>query len=208
MMSHCISFFTALFFALLANSFHQWMRQWRDVNKKKLVDKNCMGVDRTEQNLFGRQCHRAQRTKIWLIHGLWTKPLVHGLPWTCQAVLSQWLQQRNFQTMDLEDPASRSTSSSSSNSASSSESLFAVFDPSSTPALFSSSYSASQHSAASAVKWVDRSGNKNWDSPLWDWSMDNVPKKVHGVHGPWTSWRSIGPLRSYCFSSYLPEAIS
>ena len=33
----------------------------------------------------------------------------------------------NFQTMDLEDPASRSTSSSSSNSASSSESLFAFF---------------------------------------------------------------------------------
>ena len=78
----------------------------------------------------------AQRTKIWLIHGLWTKPLVHGLPWTCQAVISQWLQQRNFQTMNLEDPASRSTSSSSSNSASSSESLFAFFDPSSTLLIF------------------------------------------------------------------------
>ena len=74
--------------------------------------------------------------------------------------------------MDLEDPASRSTSSSSSNSVSSSESLFAFFDPSSTSALFSSSYyassySASQSSAAAAVKWVDRSGNKNWDSPMW-----------------------------------------
>ena len=83
-----------------------------------------------------------QRTKIWLIHGMWTKPLVHGLPWTWQAVLSQCLQHRNFQTMNLEDPASRSASLSSSNSASASESLFAFFDPSSTSALFSSSYSA------------------------------------------------------------------
>ena len=64
---------------------------------------------------------------------------------------SQWLQQRNFQTMDLEDPASRSTSSSSSKSASSSESLFAFFDPSSSSALFSSSSCASQSSAAAAV---------------------------------------------------------
>ena len=24
---------------------------------------------------------------------MWTKPLVHGLPWTCQAVISQWFQQ-------------------------------------------------------------------------------------------------------------------
>ena len=55
MMSHGIAFFTALFFALLASSFHKWMRQWRNVNKKKLVDKNCMGVDRTEQNLYGRR---------------------------------------------------------------------------------------------------------------------------------------------------------
>ena len=114
----------------------------------------------------GLSFYREQRTKTWLIHGLWTKPLVHGLPWTCQEVISQWLQQRNFRTMDLEDPSSRSTSSSSSNSASSSESLFAFVDPSSTSDLFSSSSSASQSSAAAAVKWVDRSGNKNWDSPM------------------------------------------
>lgn len=74
--------------------------------------------------------------------------------------------------MDLEDPASNSeaslsTSSSSSTSASSFSSLFAFFDPSSSPALFSSSSSASHSSAASAVKWVDRSGSKNWDSPMW-----------------------------------------
>ena len=50
--------------------------------------------------------------------------------------------------------------------ASSSESLFAVFEPSSNSAPFSSSYSASQSSAAAAVKWVVRSGNKNWDSPM------------------------------------------
>ena len=58
-------------------------------------------------------------------------------------------------------------SSSSSNSASYSESLFAFFDHSSTSALFSSSSSAFQSFAAAAVKWVGRSGNKNWDSPMW-----------------------------------------
>ena len=47
-------------------------------------------------------------------------------------------------TMDLEDPASRLTSSYSSNSAFYSESLFAFFDPSSNSALFSSSYYDSQ----------------------------------------------------------------
>ena len=84
--------------------------------------------------------------------------------------------------MDLEDPASRSTSSSSSNSASSPESLFAFFDPSSTSAVCSSSYSASQSSAAAAVKWVDRSVNKNWDSPMWQLGIFKCSENKHFNH--------------------------
>ena len=57
----------------------------------------------------------AQRTKIDSSMDFVTKQLVHGLPWTCQAVLSQWLPEK-LHKMDFEDPASRSTSSSSSNS--------------------------------------------------------------------------------------------
>ena len=87
--------------------------------------------------------------------------------------------------MDLEDPASGFTSSTSSNSASSSESLFAFFDPSSTSDLFSSSYYASQSYAAAAVKWVDRSGNKNWDSPMWQLGIFKCSenKQVISCHG-------------------------
>ena len=167
-------------------------------SKSLLCLKNMSFADWDRSRLSLRACWSlgAQSTKIWLIHGLWTKPLVHGLPWTCQAVLSQWLQHRNFQTMDLEDPASRSTSSSSSNSASSSESLFAFFDPSSTSALFSSSYSASQSSAAAAVKWVDRSGNKNWDSPMWQLGIFKCSENKQVNHRYW--WSPLGSFLSWC----------
>ena len=94
------------------------------------------------------------------------------------AVHSQRLQERNFETMDLEDPASHSNSSSSSNSNSSSESLFAFFAPSSTSAVLSSSSSAAQYSAATAVNWVDRSGNKIWDSPMWQIDVLKTSKTI------------------------------
>ena len=57
--------FFALFFALLSSSFHNWMRQWRNVNKKKLVDKNCMGVDRTEQIYMGDEMSQQHSWQKW-----------------------------------------------------------------------------------------------------------------------------------------------
>ena len=68
MMSHGISFYTALLFALLASSFQKWMRQRRNVNKKKLVDKNCMGVDRAQQNFYGRRNLAAELTEVMQTH--------------------------------------------------------------------------------------------------------------------------------------------